>query len=107
MEKLSQSQAKIKTLARKLKRRKAFVDWDYGQMRALGSRQPPGGRPGDGYASYPASEVLTLEDIRALFAHALVSLCFPHPGRLPSPAKYPVGHRVLAGISRAACTLGG
>ncbi|KAG8220397.1 hypothetical protein J3R82DRAFT_3379 [Butyriboletus roseoflavus] len=70
MEQFSQSQAKIKTLTRKLNRRKAFADWDYGQMHPLGSWQPPRGRPGDGYAPYPTSEVLTQEDIRTLFAHA-------------------------------------
>ena len=98
MEKLSQSQAKIKTLAHKLRHHKAFADWDYGQMCTLRSWQPPRGQPRDSYVSYPASEILTLEDIHTLFTHTSVSLCLPHPGQLPSPAKYPVGHQVLAGI---------
>lgn len=43
-------------------------------MRPLGSRQPPGGRPGDGYAPYAASTVLSQEDVRTLFAYASVGL---------------------------------
>lgn len=74
MQQLQENQAKIRTLTSKLKRRKAFSNWDYGEMRPLGSRQPPGGRPGDGYAPYAASTVLSQEDVRTLFAYASVGL---------------------------------
>lgn len=73
MQRVAENQVKIKMLTKKLKRRKAFSDWDYGQMHPLGSRQPSGGRPGDGYAPYQGSEVLNREDIHALFAYASVS----------------------------------
>jgi hypothetical protein len=73
---LEKNQAKIKILTAKLKRRDAFSDWNSGEMRALGSRQPSGGRAGDGYAPYPSTKVLNQEDIHTLFEHAAV--CF-HP----------------------------
>lgn len=71
---MAQNQAKIKMVTGKLKRRKVFDSWSYGKMLPLGSRQPSGGRPGDGYAPYPASTVLDQQDIHTLFAHALVGL---------------------------------
>ena len=71
---LSENQAKIKKLMTKLKRRQAFSDWDYGEMRPLGSRQPSGGRPGDGYSPYPSTIILTPEDVHTLFGYASVSL---------------------------------
>lgn len=74
IKRLEENQAKIKRLTATLKRRKTFSDWAYGEMRPIGSRQPPGGRPGDGYAPYPASTVLCLEDIATLFAYASVRL---------------------------------
>lgn len=66
------NQAKIKILTTKLKRRDAFSDWNSGEMRAIGSRQPSGGRAGDGYAPYPSTKVLNQEDIHTLFEHAAV-----------------------------------
>ena len=74
IQRLAENQAKIKILTTKLKRRKALAYWGYGEMRPVGSRQPPGGRPGDGYAPYPGSTVLTPEDIETLFGYALVRL---------------------------------
>ncbi|KAG6370116.1 hypothetical protein JVT61DRAFT_12412 [Boletus reticuloceps] len=74
IQRLAENQANIKKLTRKLKRRKAMSEWGYGEMRPIGSRQPPGGRPGDGYAPYPESTVLSQEDIHTLFAYASVCL---------------------------------
>lgn len=69
---LEKNQANIRFLTTKLKRGKRFSEWNYGEMHAVGFRQPCGGRPGDGYGPYPASEVLSLDDIRTLFAYATV-----------------------------------
>lgn len=78
MQRLEKNQEKMKVLGAKLKRRKAFLDWDTGEMRPLGSRQPSGGRPGDGYAPYPSMEVLGRGDISTLFSHAGVSSHLNH-----------------------------
>ncbi|KAG6371346.1 hypothetical protein JVT61DRAFT_9543 [Boletus reticuloceps] len=72
--KLAENQAKIKTLTTKLKRRKTFSHWDYGEMRPVGSHQPSGGQPRDGYSPYPATTIVTLEDVHTLFSYASVSL---------------------------------
>lgn len=77
MQQLADNQAKIKALTTKLKRRKALSGWGDGQMHPLGFRQPSGGRPGDGYAPYPGSEVLSREDVHALFGYASVSYPLP------------------------------
>lgn len=79
IERLEKNQAKIKALTTKLKRRNAFSDWNYGEMRAVGSRQPSGGRAGDGYAPYPSTKILTKEDVHTLFEHAAVCV---HPSFL-------------------------
>lgn len=81
IQQMSENQAKIKKLTTKLKRRKAFSDWDHGEMRPIGSRQPSGGRAGDGYSPYPATMVITQDDIHALFGYAMVGLCFTHTFR--------------------------
>ena len=70
------NQAKIRILTPKLKRRKAFSDWDYGAMHPIGSRQGSGGRAGDGYTCYPATVVITQEDVHTLFSY--VSVCLFH-----------------------------
>jgi len=73
MQQLADNQAKIKALMTKLKHRKALSGWGDGQMHPLGFQQPSRGRPGDSYVPYPGSEVLSREDIYALFGYASVS----------------------------------
>ncbi|KAG8215291.1 hypothetical protein J3R82DRAFT_8860 [Butyriboletus roseoflavus] len=75
IERLAINQKKLKNLTTKLKRRKAFLDWNHGEMRPIGSRQPSGGRAGDGYSPYPATTVITQEDVHTLFNHALDIEC--------------------------------
>jgi len=47
----------------------------YGNMYAIGSRQPQGGRGGDTYTEYPQLRAETLQDIKTLFYYARVSGC--------------------------------
>lgn len=44
-----------------------------GVMIGVGSRQPSGGLPGDGYREY---DTMKGEDIKTLFSYAYVSHCF-------------------------------
>ncbi|KAF8414636.1 hypothetical protein L210DRAFT_989912 [Boletus edulis BED1] len=102
IERLAENQANIKNFSRKIKRRKAMSDWGHGDMRAIGSRQPAGGRPGDGYAPYPESTVLSQGDIHTLFAYASDIECIlakiePHA---PSVVKE------MKAIGQEACVLG-
>ncbi|KAJ8487331.1 hypothetical protein ONZ45_g14386 [Pleurotus djamor] len=55
-----------------LTRAKTFESFAYGSMKAMGSRQPQGGRAGDGYQPYAAMSANTKEDIQRLFQHARV-----------------------------------
>lgn len=58
-----------------LTRGQTFASWKYGQMRAIGSRAPQGGRPGDGYSMYSGVEGRTRQpeqEILTLFEHARV-----------------------------------
>jgi hypothetical protein len=71
MEQLEDNQRKLKLLM-KVSRGKMFSQWCYGEMRALGSRQPSGGRPGDGYGPYPGVTLSSVDDIVTLFSHAMV-----------------------------------
>ncbi|KAG6876285.1 hypothetical protein C0992_000199 [Termitomyces sp. T32_za158] len=48
----------------------SFDAWRYGVMRAIGSRVPQGGRPGDAYAFYKGMDGGTDQEIKALFGHA-------------------------------------
>lgn len=56
-----------------LKRGVSFEAWKYGQMRAIGSRKPQGGRPGDTYTHYAGTDAGTNEEIQTIFGHAQVS----------------------------------
>lgn len=69
---LENNQAKLKRLM-KLSRGKRFNQWQHGEMRAIGSRLPAGGRLGDGYGPYPGVIVTSTADIETLFSHASVS----------------------------------
>lgn len=57
-----------------IKRGAIFQAWDYGQMVAIGSRQPAGGIPGDCYREYPDMKADSVQDISKLFTYAYVSL---------------------------------
>ncbi|KAJ7495883.1 hypothetical protein B0H11DRAFT_2226884 [Mycena galericulata] len=54
-----------------IRRREAMEAWAYGTMTAGGSRQPMGGRRGDGYGPYSCHRGDTPDDIKALFRHAV------------------------------------
>lgn len=71
---LTENQAKVRVLCAKLKRRQAMSEWGHGEMRPIGSRSASGGRRGDGYAAYAGSMVVNQDDIRTMFAYALVCL---------------------------------
>ncbi|KAJ7723851.1 hypothetical protein DFH07DRAFT_783457 [Mycena maculata] len=58
---------------RAIRRREAMQEWAYGKMTGTGPRMPRGGRQGDGYGLYACHKGDTLDDIRALFRHAVVS----------------------------------
>ncbi|KAG9309251.1 hypothetical protein JVU11DRAFT_10733 [Chiua virens] len=78
---LEENQARIKRLTSKLKCRKLFSDFSgwkglRGGMYPVGFRQPSGGHPGDGYAPYPATEIVNQEDAHIFFAYAMIGLCF-------------------------------
>ncbi|KAH7904079.1 hypothetical protein BJ138DRAFT_1119749 [Hygrophoropsis aurantiaca] len=92
MGEMGENQAKLKALTKKLKRQKAFEDWDYGEMHGLGSRQPTGGCPADSYGPYSGSEVLQQEDVQALFGYSTGTVS---------------GHRAYSVKARAACAVGG
>lgn len=57
---------------RPLKRGGSLEAWKYGEMKAIGSRLPQGGRRGDAFVMYSGIEAKTTEEIEALFAHAHV-----------------------------------
>ncbi|KAJ7129838.1 hypothetical protein C8R43DRAFT_1240018 [Mycena crocata] len=56
---------------RGLKRRDEIDEWAYGTMTGSGSRLPIGGKLGDGYAPYARHSGGSVEDIKALFRHAM------------------------------------
>lgn len=66
------NQAKLKSLM-KLSRGRVFQNWSYGEMRVVGSRQPVGGRAGDGYGPYAGTIVQSVKDIETLFSYVSVS----------------------------------
>jgi len=55
-----------------LKRGSAFQNWDFGQMKVVGSRVPQGGKAGDAYTAYTGIEGSTAEELELLFEHAFV-----------------------------------
>ena len=55
-----------------LKRGSAFQNWNFGQMRAIGSRVPQGGKAGDAYTPYAGIDGSTAEELQVLFGHAFV-----------------------------------
>lgn len=57
---------------RAIRRREAMEAWAYGTITGGGSRQPTGGRQGDGYGPYACHRGDTPDDIKALFRHAVV-----------------------------------
>jgi hypothetical protein len=57
---------------RGVRRRDDIEKWNHGSMTATGARQPKGGTKGDGYGPYACHSGNTLDDIRALFRHAVV-----------------------------------
>lgn len=74
-EQLEENQKQLKSLM-KLSRGKVFSKWKYGEMRAMGSRQPVGGRPGDGYGPYDGVSATSVNDIETLFSHVSVGVIF-------------------------------
>ncbi|KAJ7464328.1 hypothetical protein B0H11DRAFT_2240724 [Mycena galericulata] len=56
---------------RAIRRRAEMEAWAYGTMTAGGSRQPKGGRKGDGYGPYSCHRGDTPDDIKALFRLAV------------------------------------
>ncbi|KAJ6471204.1 hypothetical protein DFH09DRAFT_1220462 [Mycena vulgaris] len=56
---------------RALRRRGDMQAWAYGSMTATGSRMPMGGMEGDGYGPYVCHSGDSVEDIQALFRHAV------------------------------------
>ncbi|KAJ7431307.1 hypothetical protein B0H11DRAFT_2131475 [Mycena galericulata] len=56
---------------RAIRRRADMQAWAYGSMTATGSRMPMGGLKGDGYAPYACHSGDTVDDIKALFRHAV------------------------------------
>ncbi|KAF8141780.1 hypothetical protein EV363DRAFT_1291758 [Boletus edulis] len=92
IERLVENQANIKNLSRKIKCRKAMSDWGHGDMHGIGSRQPARGQPGDDYAPYPESTVLSQENIHTLFAYAsdiecMLAMIEPHAPSVVSKMK--------------------
>jgi hypothetical protein len=67
-------------VVRGVRRRGDIEHWNYGSMTGSGPRQAKGGIPGDVYGPYACHKGNTVDDIRALFRHALVSnsLTSPH-----------------------------
>ncbi|KAJ7668090.1 hypothetical protein B0H17DRAFT_1248825 [Mycena rosella] len=57
---------------RTIRRRADMQAWAYGSMTATGSRMPMGGKQGDGYAPYACHSGGSVDDIKALFRHAVV-----------------------------------
>jgi hypothetical protein len=57
-----------------VRRRAAMQAWAYGSMTARGSRFPMRGGAGDGYGPYACHSGHSIEDIKVLFRHAVVSL---------------------------------
>jgi len=56
-----------------------FQAWKRGEMLAVGSRMPSGGRPGDTYTVYQGMEIMDdVHQIRKLFKHAKVSTIHEH-----------------------------
>ncbi|KAJ7507601.1 hypothetical protein B0H11DRAFT_1967892 [Mycena galericulata] len=56
---------------RAIRRSADMQAWAYGSMTATGSRMPIGGWKGDGYAPYACHSGDSVEDIQALFRHAV------------------------------------
>ncbi|KAJ7660582.1 hypothetical protein B0H17DRAFT_1185326 [Mycena rosella] len=56
---------------RTIRRRADMQAWAYGSMTATGSRMPMGGKKGDGYAPYACHSGDSVDDIKALFRHAV------------------------------------
>ncbi|KAJ6475718.1 hypothetical protein C8R47DRAFT_1220555 [Mycena vitilis] len=54
-----------------LRRRADMQAWAYGSMTGRGSRMPMGGMKGDGYAPYACHSGEGVDDIKALFRHAV------------------------------------
>ncbi|KAG6836756.1 hypothetical protein H0H93_003675 [Arthromyces matolae] len=69
LSRLKQHHRNISTLP-PLNRGYSFDAWRYGMMRAIGSRVPQGGRPGDTYTLYAGMEGRNEQEIRMLFGHA-------------------------------------
>ncbi|KAJ7486072.1 hypothetical protein B0H11DRAFT_2231005 [Mycena galericulata] len=56
---------------RGVRRRGILQRWNHGTMTPSGHRQPRGGIRGDGYGPYSAHRGDTIDDIKALFCHAV------------------------------------
>ncbi|KAJ7681162.1 hypothetical protein B0H17DRAFT_1205978 [Mycena rosella] len=56
---------------RTIRRRADMQAWAYGNMTATGSRMPMGGKKGDGYAPYACHSGDSVDDVKALFRHAV------------------------------------
>ncbi|KNZ80257.1 hypothetical protein J132_06683 [Termitomyces sp. J132] len=63
---------------RSVKHGPSFEAWKYDQMHAIGSRQPQGGHPGDGYAEYEGIEAGTDAEICTMFQHAKAADILTH-----------------------------
>ncbi|KAJ6625544.1 hypothetical protein B0H10DRAFT_1942445 [Mycena sp. CBHHK59/15] len=99
---------------RAVRRRKEMEAWAYGTMTPSGSRQPMGGRKGDGYGPYPDHKGDTPDDIKALFRHALDTDILIEVGSTIYPdlkkevhaltEKAELNHLGSLGLSTFACT---
>ena len=68
---LEENQVKIRSLMT-ISRGQRFSNQNTGEMRAIGSRQPSGGRSGDAYGPYPGITINSLDDIDAIFLYIMV-----------------------------------
>ncbi|KAG6837598.1 hypothetical protein H0H93_007012 [Arthromyces matolae] len=90
-----------------LSRGSSFNAWRYGIMRAIGSRMPKGGRPGDAYALYSGLDAGNDEEIQTLFGHAQNADILVNVARAISrPLTSNVGHHSAdeSGLNRLGST---
>ncbi|KAF8204367.1 hypothetical protein K438DRAFT_1819719 [Mycena galopus ATCC 62051] len=68
-----------------IKRRADMQRWAYGTMTAIGSRQPTGGKKGDGYNAYPCMQGRSVGEIKALHRAAMSADIMVEAGNLICP----------------------